>query len=322
MAVRKVVITDCDHGHVDPERAVLEAAGLRVELARAATEEEVIAAARDAEGMIVQYAAIGDRVLAACPGLRVIARYGVGTDTIDLEAASRRNVAVCNVPGYCEDEVADHALALMLAVLRRIVLHDRHLRAGRWDFRLGGPIRRIRGSRPGIIGCGRIGEALARRARALGMTVLGHDPYRDSWPDWLQPVSLEALLEQSDVVSLHLGLDARTRHLIDAGRLAMMKPGAVLVNTARGGLVDGRALAAALQSGHLSGAGLDVFDPEPIPPDHPIRDCPTAVITPHAGFYSVEALEQLKTGAALAVRRVLVDGDRSHALNADRLRGA
>lgn len=315
----QVVITDCDHGNVDPERQVLEPAGIGVELAQTADPDEIARIAAGARALIVQYAPIGPEVMDRCPDLRVIARYGVGVDTIDIPAASARNIAVCNVTGYCTDEVADQALALMMATLRKVALHDRRIRAGNWDFRLGGPIRRIRGQTLGILGCGRIGEALGQRARALGMRIIAHDPYRDSWPDWIEPTGLDGLLARSDVVSLHLGLSDQTRNLLDRQALAAMKRGAVLINTSRGGLVDGHALAEALASGHLSGAGLDVFEPEPIPSDHPILQCPGAVLSPHLGFYSEESLAQLKRQAAEAVLAVLRNAPGWTALNADQL---
>src|SRR5574341_1004644 len=231
-----VVITDCDHGSIVPEETVLKAAGVDVRLHQAQAEDEVIAVGKEADGLILQYARITGRVLEALPRCRVVVRYGVGYDTIDVEAAAARGVIVCNVPDYCMEEVSDHALALILALWRGVVLYDRAVRAGTWNAEMKKPMVRLAGRALGIVGLGRIGSRLARKAAGAGMTVIGCDPYLTVWPQGVRRVDLETLLREADVVSLNLPLNAETRHLINQAALQKMKPTALLVNTARGGV--------------------------------------------------------------------------------------
>jgi D-3-phosphoglycerate dehydrogenase len=290
-----ILITDCDHPTTEIERAIVEGAGFRLEVANCRTAADVIAAgsASAAIGLIVQYAPITGDVLRALPACRVVGRYGVGLDTIDLAAAAALAIRVVNVPDYCTDEVADHALGLILALTRGIVPLDRAVQAGTWDFRLAGRVRRPSSQQVGVVGLGRIGAALARRAQALGYGVVGTDPLgpRNSG---VRTVELDELLATSDVVSIHAPLDATTRHLIDARTLALMRPTAILINTSRGGLVDHEALVEALLAGRLAGAGLDVLEREPIPADDPLLGLPNVVLTPHAAFYSEESLVEMK----------------------------
>lgn len=292
-----VVIVDCDHPTIDPERAIFAAAGLEVRLGQCRTEEDVIEAGRGAAALLVQYAPVTRRVIEALPECRVIARYGVGLDTIDLAAAADRGVRVLAVPDYCVDEVSDHALALVLALTRGVVGLDRAVHSGRWDFLAAGKLHRTRTLRLGLLGAGRTGRALAVKAKAVGFSVAAYDPYLTEVPG-LELVDLDWLLANSDVVSLHLPLSDATRHLIDGPALAKMSPGSFLVNTARGGLVDQAALVAALRDGHLGGAGLDVLEAEPIAPDDPLLGLPTVILTPHVAFYSEESIDELKRRAA------------------------
>jgi D-3-phosphoglycerate dehydrogenase / 2-oxoglutarate reductase len=290
-----ILITDCDHPTTDIERGLIEAAGFRLVVGRCRTADEVVAAATDcaAVGLIVQYAPITGDVLRALPACRVVGRYGVGLDTIDLSTAASLGIRVVNVPDYCTDEVADHALGLILALTRGIVPLDRGVQRGTWDFRLAGRVRRPSSQRLGVVGLGRIGSALARRAMALGYDVVGADPLgaRNSG---VKVLDLDALLATSDVVSIHAPLGPATHHLIDARTLGLMRPTAILVNTSRGGLVDHDALVDALRDGRLAGAGLDVLEREPIPPDDPLIGMPNVVLTPHAAFYSEESLIEMK----------------------------
>jgi D-3-phosphoglycerate dehydrogenase len=288
-----VVITDCDHPSTDVERRIFTQSGFEVRLGQCRTEDEVIAAGEGAVGLLVQYAPITDRVMAELPTVRTVGRYGVSLDTIDLEAAARRGIAVVNVPDYCTNEVADHALALILSLTRGIAAMDRGTRRGVWDFRLGGELRRSDDMQLGIVGLGRIGTALARRALALHFRVMACDP-QNRVVEGVKVVDLNTLLETSDVVSLNAPLNDQTRHLIGASALARMKDGAYLVNTSRGGLVDTKALVGALSSGRLAGAALDVVEVEPIPTDSPLLALPNVVITPHAAFYSRESLIEMK----------------------------
>lgn len=304
-----ILITDCDHPTTEIERAIVERAGFRLEVASCRTAAEVIAAglASAAIGLIVQYAPITADVLRALPACRVVGRYGVGLDTIDLAAAAALGIRVVNVPDYCTDEVADHALGLILALTRGIVPLDRGVQAGTWDFRLAGLVRRPSSQQVGVVGLGRIGAALARRAQALGYAVVGTDPQgpRNSG---VRTVELDELLATSDVVSIHAPLDSTTRHLIDARTLALMRPTAILVNTSRGGLVDHDALVEALLGGRLAGAGLDVLEREPIPADDPLIGLPNVVLTPHAAFYSEESLVEMKRKVSERVLASLTAG--------------
>ncbi len=305
-AAGTILITDCDHPTTEIERALVEAAGFRLEVADCHTAADVIAAASAsaADGLIVQYAPITGEVLRALPACRVVGRYGVGLDTIDLATAASLGIRVVNVPDYCTDEVADHALGLILALTRGIVPLDRGVQAGIWDFRLAGRVRRPSSQQVGVVGLGRIGSALASRARALGYAVVGSDP-QGSRESGVSVVELDELLATSDVVSIHAPLDATTRHMMDARTLALMRPTAILINTSRGGLVDHDALVDALRAGRLAGAALDVLEREPIPADDPLIGLANVVLTPHAAFYSEESLIEMKRKVSERVLAVL-----------------
>jgi D-3-phosphoglycerate dehydrogenase / 2-oxoglutarate reductase len=304
-----VVITDCDHDTIDPERSVLDGHDVELRRLQCRTPEEVAAQAGDADVLINQYVPITAEVLDALPRCRLVVRYGVGVDNVDVEAAEARGVWVANVPDYGRDEVADHTLALALSVLRGVVVLDRSVHEGDWDLELVRPLRRLSRLRWGVVGCGAIGTAVAGRAAGLGMRVLGYDVAGVRSDPPIERVPLEELLSRSDLVSLHAALTRDSHHLIDADALARMRPAAWLVNTARGGLVDSAALLAALDAGALAGAALDVLETEP-PDDLGWRLArhPRVVATPHAAWYSEEAFHTLKTEVAREALRVL-EGD-------------
>jgi D-3-phosphoglycerate dehydrogenase / 2-oxoglutarate reductase len=312
-----VVITDLDHDNVDPERSVLDGHDVELRVLQCRTPEEVAAQAGDADVLINQYVPITAEALDALPRCRLVVRYGVGVDNVDVEAAAARGVWVANVPDYGRDEVADHTLALALAVLRGVVALDRSVREGTWDLEAARPLRRLSTLTYGVVGCGAIGRAVAGRAAGLGMRVLGYDvPQVRSAPP-IERVPLEALLSSSDVVSLHAALTPDTHHLIGAAALGRMRPSAFLVNTARGGLVDAAALLAALDAGELAGAALDVLEGEP--PDElgwRLARHPKVVMTPHAAWYSEEAFHTLKTEVAREALRVLEGGRPRSPVNA------
>jgi D-3-phosphoglycerate dehydrogenase / 2-oxoglutarate reductase len=304
-----VVITDCDHGDVDPELAVLDGHDVELRVLACRTPEEVAAQAGEADVLINQYVPITAAVLDALPRCRLVVRYGVGVDNVDLQAAAERGVWVANVPDYGRDEVADHTLALALALLRGVVALDRSVRDGTWDLDPARPLRRLATLTWGVVGCGAIGTAVAGRAAGLGMRVLGYDlpTVRSEAP--IERVPLEELLEEADLVSLHAALTPDTRHLVGAAALARMRPTAHLVNTARGGLVEEAALLAALDDGALAGAALDVLEREP--PDElgwRLARHPRVVATPHAAWYSEEAFHTLKSEVAREALRVLGGG--------------
>ena len=257
---------------------------------------------------ILSFDPVCEADLAALPSLRVISTPSVGFDHIDVDAATERGVWVCNVPDYCVDEMADHALALLLALVRGVVELDRSVRSGRWDYGAAGSLRRIADVRLGIVGLGRIGLGLARRARALGMQVSAHDPLlSDAQIEaaGVRPASLDDLLAGSDAVSLHAPLTPETRGLIGADELARLPAGAFVINAARAGLVDSTALLAALEAGRLGGVALDVLEVEPPTPDAPAPVAPRLVVNPHAGWYSARAEEAVLVRASESVRDVL-----------------
>lgn len=304
----RITIVDSDNESFEQEQEVADRHGLELARHRAVTEQETIEAARGADGILVQYAPLTAAVMDALPDLRAIGRYGVGVDTVDVPAATARGIAVCNVPDYGVQDVSDHAIALTMSVVRGTVQLDRLVRAGQYGLVPVKPLRRVSALRFGVVGLGRIGAATAVKARALGFTVVGSDPMMETGTrtaDGIEIVTFEEVLATCDVISLHVPLMKSTHHLIGEDALARMKPGAVLVNTCRGGVVDTQAVARALQDGRLKGAGLDVFEEEPLPVDSPLMDCPNAVLTPHASWYSEESYVELKRRVTEAVAAVL-----------------
>ena len=300
-----VVITDCDHGTIAPEEAVLRAGGVEYRLHQAKTEDDVIAVARDADAIILQYAPITGRVLDGLPRCLVAVRYGVGVDTVDLAAATARGVMVANVPDYCIEEVSDHAIAMLLSLWRGVTAYDRAIRGGTWSTTARPPMPRLAGRVLGVIGVGRIGAQAARKASGLGMRVIGYDPYLSSLPAGIVKVTLDELLQQADAVTLHLPLTPESRHLVNEAALRKMKPTALLVNTARGGIVDTAALIRALQEGWIAGAALDTLEQEPVPRDSPLLSLPNVILNPHASWYSDQSVPELKRKTAETAVAVL-----------------
>jgi D-3-phosphoglycerate dehydrogenase len=313
----KVVVTDAEYGDLRVEAAVL---GERAELVRAhcRTGSEVLAVAADADGLLNQYCPLPAETIAGLGRCRVIARYGVGYDNVDVAAATRRGILVCNVPDYCADEVSDHTLALILCWARRVPWLDAAVRRGVWATRAAGEMRRLRGQTLGLVGFGRMARALAGKARALGLRLLAHDPQVP--PEavraaGVEPVGLQELLSRADVVSLHVPLGPATRGLVGEAELRAMRPTALLVNTSRGAVVDERALVRALREGWIAGAALDVLEAEPIPPDHPLLRLPNVILTPHVAWYSEESEAELRRKAAENVLRALEGGRPAYAVN-------
>lgn len=280
-------------------------------LARATDEAALLDRVAEADAILLFHdiPMLTDAAFSRAPRLRGIVRAGVGFNNVDIRAAAKRGVVVCNVPDYGTEEVADHAIMLILAVARNLVGSVEAIRAGGWDYRTTIQAPRLRGRTLGLVGCGRIGTATALRARAFGMDVVYYDPYAAPGLDKAlgirQAATLEELLEQSPIVSLHCYLDAGSHHLINAAALARMPAGSILINTARGPVVDGSALLDALDSGHLLGAGLDVIEVEPLQ-DERMRQHPRVILTPHSAFYSIEGFVELRRKAAEEIRRILL----------------
>jgi D-3-phosphoglycerate dehydrogenase len=318
-AQHRVVILDDGYAHYEAEAAVLATVGAAL-LLRPCRGDAAKAAAEmaDADAVMVRETPIDAAAIAGTKA-RVIVRYGVGTDNIDIAAAAARGIPVCNVPDYGTEEVSDHALALMLAAIRRIAEADRRVRAQGWGVPMDRMVHRIRGGTLGLVGYGRIGAAFHRKAAALGFArVLVHDPFLKSPPEGAELVSLDAVAREADAISLHAPATNATRHIIGRAFLAQAKPTAVLVNTSRGALVDEAALAAALAEGRLLAAGLDVFENEPLRRDSPLRGLDNVVLTDHAAWYSEEAIADLQRKAAEEVARVLGGEKPLHQVNAPR----
>jgi D-3-phosphoglycerate dehydrogenase len=306
-AKAKVVLTDYVWASLDVERQTLEDVATLVAL-QTKTPDAFLAEAADCDALLNTYAGpITAEAMARMPRCKIIARYGIGVDTIDLAAATDAGIIVTNNPTYCIDEVAEHTLALLLACARKVAFYDRLVRAGRWEVPPGKPMFRLGGRTLGLVGFGNIARAVATRAAALGMRVLYSDPF-------VRPGAFDVpgerrefleLLAESDFVSLHPPLSAETRGMMNDAAFARMRPTAFLVNCSRGPIVDTAALVRALDAGRIAGCALDTTDPEPLPEPHPLRGRENALITPHAAWYSEQAMVGLQAGAPGEVRRVL-----------------
>jgi D-3-phosphoglycerate dehydrogenase len=304
-------VIQTDRGASDKvvEEGVFNSCGLDVVFIRheLESEDEVIAACASAHALIPAYVPLTARVLDALPQCRIVSFMATGFNSVDLAAATARGIVVTNVPDYCTQEVADHAMGFLLALGRNLLRHHSCVVDGRWDYEACGKPDRIGHQTLGIIGLGRIGRAVAKRAHAFGLTVLASDPYVDEATMKAHGVRKTGLAEvlACDYVSLHCALTAETTAIIDAGALAAMKPGAYLINTARGACVDCEALTEALAGGLLAGAGLDVLCPEPLPAGHRLYAMDNVIITPHTAFMSRVSEKEAREKACLEVVRAL-----------------
>ncbi len=303
-----VVIVDHAFDSIESQRSLLSAAGARVLEYQCKNEEEVAQVVDNADAIMCSYAPISRRVIQRLTCCRIIAKYGIGVDNIDLEAASELRIPVTNVPDYCVDEVSDHALAMILAFSRRLVSLNRDVHAGIWNYSAHAPMHRLSGATLGLVGFGRIARRLAQKAVALGMRIASYDPFvsGNGVPGLgVEFTSLEDLVTQSDYISIHCPLTPQTRGLFGDQLLALAKPTAVLINTSRGGIVDELALRNALIAGRIGGAALDVLCIEGRPQESPLFDLPQVLLTPHCAFYSVESSLEVQRKAAEEVIRVL-----------------
>jgi D-3-phosphoglycerate dehydrogenase len=309
-----IFIADYDFGDVEIERDIVERAGFTLSAAQCKTEDEVISLGRDADGVLTQYARIGERAIDAFTRCRVIARYGTGVDIVDVEAATRKGIQVTNAPNdWCSDEVADHAISLWLGAARKICAYDGATRRGEWHWQTGQPIWRFRGRVLGILSFGAIARGIAERARPFGVEVWAHDPFVEAAvmrQHSVRPVSFDELVAGSDYLIIQAPLTSQTHHLFNRATLRQMKPTAILVNTARGPIVEDAALYEALENGWIAGAALDDLEEEPAKqrdwrPSNPLLQLPNVIVTPHAAYYSEESIGTVRRIAAEEAVRVL-----------------
>ncbi len=306
----KVLVTDHTFDPLDIERQILEPMGSILDVRQCKTVEQLLPLVVDADAVLTQFSPVNAQVIAAMRKVQVIVRYGIGVDNVDVEAAKARGIPVCNVPDYCIDEVADHTLAFILGVTRQVVPNCIRVRGGRWGLAV--PLAQMKTLREltiGVVGFGRIGRAVVSRLRAFGCAIRVFDPAVA--PKEIESAgastatSLDGLLPHSDLLTLHCPSTAQTRRMINADRLANMKRDSILINLARGDLVDTNALIAAVQSGHLAAAALDVCDPEPIPPGHPLLEMPNVIVSAHVASASARAVQTLReTAAGLVAQRL------------------
>jgi len=296
----KVLFADCDYPDLSLERKLFATAGVEFATAQCKSEDDVIAAARDCAAILLQYAPITERVVSSLPKLGIVSRIGAGFDTVDTDACARHGVWVANSPDYGVGEVATHALALALALVRNVVAYHRDIHGGRWHFLSSGPLRRVGDMTLGVVGLGRIGKRMAHVSRNVFARVVACDPYLidGDFPAYVERRELKTLFADSDVVSLHVPLNAETHGMVSGDVLVAAKPGLFLVNTARGAVIDVDAALEALDAGRLAGMGLDVLPVEPVPADSRLLGHPRVILTPHAAFYSVESERELRRKAA------------------------
>ncbi|WP_299792967.1 C-terminal binding protein [uncultured Marivita sp.] len=324
----KVVITDYDFGDVAIETEILEAAGAEVIALQAKNQADLFDIAPHCAAMMNQYARIGKETITRMQRCEVIARYGVGVDIVDVDAATERGILVTNVQDYCTEEVADHAISLWLTLARKLPDYDRATHDGIWRWQSGQPVYRLRGRTMGVVSFGKIGQAIALRAQAFGVKVIAYDPFLPAniaASFGAELVSKADLLARSDYILMQAPMTPETRHFLSDAEFAAIKPGAILVNTGRGPTVDNKALYRALTEGHLAAAGLDDPEEEPAkranwsPADNPIFTLPNVLITPHAAYYSEESIRAARVTAATQVAKVLTGQAPDYTVNAKAL---
>lgn len=317
MKTPTVVVTDWTFPDLSIEETQLRSQGVELIGHQCKTETELIELSRRADAVITQFARINAKVIAEMQQAKAIVRYGIGVDNVDLEAARSRSIPVCNIPDYCIDEVADQTLGFILACTRQVVSHSQHLREGKWG--LATPVSGMKALRDltvGVIGFGRIGREVVRRLLAFKCAVRVFDPVvsgADIEKLGARPGTFEEVIQASDVLTLHCPSTAQTRQLMNDRTFALLRSGAIFINVGRGDLVDSDALTRALQSGHLSAAALDVFDPEPIPASHPVRSMSQVILAPHIASCSTPAVKKLRESAA-SIALAAIRGEALHSV--------
>ncbi|MGI6160910.1 MAG: C-terminal binding protein [Christensenellales bacterium] len=297
----KIFITDLDHVSIEVEKSVLDPSGIPYEWVQCRTEDAVIEKCQGATALMIQYAPITEKVIAALPELKIVVRYGVGVNNIDIDAATKHGVLVCNVPDYGFEEVANHTVALMYALTRKIVLMNNHTKTVGWDYSPSLPIYRYSEQTVGVVGVGRIGQAFAEKMHAIGFNVIATDDYAVKIgipiPDYIKMVSIDELIKTSDIISVHCPLEF-SKDLIGDAEFKQMKPNVFILNTSRGGIINEEALDRALEQKLIAGAGFDVMVKEPADLSHPLFRHENFLCTPHMAWYSEEASLELKRKTA------------------------
>lgn len=307
----QIYVTDATYAHHNHEKSALEGYEYTLTVRQCRSATDVINECADAQVLLNQYAPLTREVFAALPQLKIVVRYGVGFDSVDVAAASEHGVMVVNIPDYGVQEVADHTLALLLSMVRKIPQIDTAVRSGIWNDNLFHPIIGLHKKQLGLLGFGNIAREVAKRAHAFNMQVMAYDPFVPAthFTDHnVTSATWESVLTQSDIVCIHLPLNRETTHFINAERLALMKPTSYLINTARGGIIHSADLAEALRTNTIAGAALDVLDHEPMPADHPLRGIDNCLVTCHVAWYSEDSLVRLQYYAGLEIARWLAGG--------------
>lgn len=316
----KIVITDYEFPDLKPELDVLDGHDIELVTGPFASREDLVAACEDADAVINQYTIIDHEFITRLSKCRVICRYGIGVNTIDVPSATAAGIMVANVPDGSLDDVSDHAAALILSLSRGLGKYDRALRAGQWNYQSAAPLHRLRGGVLGLVGFGNIPQRLAAKMRAFGMEPIAYDPYltaEQAEELGVRPVDLADLMRLSDVVSVHAPLTESTRGLIGRPELESMKPSAFLVNTSRGGIVDEDTLADVLRTGSIAGAGLDVFSHEPLPANHEFGSLDNTVLSPHCAWYSEESEVEIRSKTARNALEALTNGRPVYLVNTE-----
>lgn len=307
MRKTSIAVADSPFVNLQPTEKVLASLDADIQIAKQTTPEAILEVAREADGLMVTFANISKEIIQGLERCKVIGRYGIGVDNIDLDAATEAGIQVCYVPDYCQDEVSDHAMTLLVSLARKITYSNSLVQQGRWDAKAVAPMYRLRGRTLGLVGLGQIPQSVVPKAQAFGLNIIASDPFvpEEVAKNFdVELVDFDSLLERSDYISVHAPLTDKTHHLFSKDAFQKMKSEALLINTARGPLVDDQALADALDDGQIGGAALDVLPIEP-PVDSPLLNRDNVIITPHTAFYSVEALVDLQTKAAEDVVSVL-----------------
>lgn len=304
----KIVLTDYEFPDLAPEREVLARAGFELTACQAKSEDALIAACAGADAVINQYAQLTPKVIGTLDRCRIISRYGIGLNTIDVPTATDLGIYIGNVPDGSLEEVSDHAIAMLLSLVRGLTKFDKAVKGGKWDYTVVKPLYRVRGRTLGLLSFGNIAQKVAIKMAGFGVRIIAHDPYANADRAralGVELVDLETLCRQSDYLSIHVPLVAETHHIMSAPQFALMKPTAIVVNVARGPVIDEPALIAALQEGRLAGAGLDVFETEPVGADHPLLGMDNVVLSSHAAWYSEDSEYEIRTKTAQNVVDVL-----------------